>query len=533
MLEETNKKTPLEWPINTRPITTHVSLGDELLKRTGQKQVISGHIVWGTTDSRQRFVTWQICLIVVSLAAIIWSLVPGSPLLQSSLRWFLASLWLFQYFFTVAYRLVMLFQSLAVLHFGKAYCTTEPALADHQLPRYTILVPLYREASIVQQLVSGIRALNYPTKLLEVFYLLRADDLETRNALNACGIQLGICERSQRGAAICQCRSEGDDDAAEQILLLPRDLPVGTKPAACNWGLAHATGELLVIFDAEDIPDPDQLRKAAAALRYAPPKVACVESSKRPYNGSASLITRIYEIEALNWQLLLLPGLASWGKLASLYGSGAHFRTEILRKLGGWDYYNVTEDSDLGIRLHRSGYLIALLNSITREEAASSLLDWMRQRTRWNKGLLQTYLKHTRKPLDLVRSLGPLRALGFSVMTGTTVLNQLVGLSTRIAPLVWAAIITMRIASPNKSQLASILFLPFVFTSTLFLLSLTSQVAGPLIARRWRLIPFVFLLPYYWLLVGVCAWRAVWQLMTSPFKWEKTSHRGAKVLPQS
>src|SRR5262249_10621897 len=218
--------------------------------------------------------------------------------LKVILQFLLIGGWMLYYFLSVAYSLRLFWDSLVVICAGKKFIPAEPLLDDVDLPTYTILLPLYREASVVPQLTKAIRDLDYPSDRLQVLCLLRQEDAETRQALSRCDLR-------------SKPREHGPETVDFKVLFLPKWLPIGTKPAACNWGLAHATGELLVIYDAEDIPDRDQLRKAAAALKHASSDVACVQTPKLPYNGSTNLLTRMYEVEMVIWQTAQLPGLTA------------------------------------------------------------------------------------------------------------------------------------------------------------------------------------------------------------------------------
>jgi cellulose synthase/poly-beta-1,6-N-acetylglucosamine synthase-like glycosyltransferase len=222
----------------------------------------------GTDAARRRLVPWQTLFLLILCALMVWALLsPSSPQ-----KTFVIGGWIALYTFNNLYRYWLAAQSLLAERAGEVLCPSAPPLSDDQLPTYTVLLPLRHEAPVVPQLIGAMRALDYPVEKLQVLCLLRPDDGETRQALAQCGVI--ECDAHDPSPL---CRST----PALEVLLLPAELPVGTKPAACNWGLAHAIGEVLVIYDAEDIPEPQQLRQAAAALSTLPPDVACVQSSKR------------------------------------------------------------------------------------------------------------------------------------------------------------------------------------------------------------------------------------------------------------
>jgi len=241
-----------------------------------------------------------------------------------------------------------------------------------ELPVYTVLVPLYRETEVAAKVVRAVGALDYPQELLDVKLLLEADDPETIEA----------------------CRA-ADLPGFVEIVIVPDGRPK-TKPRACNHGLAGARGEFLVIYDAEDRPEPDQLLKAVAAFRRSDEETACLQAKLNYYNPDQSHLTRFFTLEYTTWFDLFLPGLHALGVPIPLGGTSNHFCTDVLRELGGWDPFNVAEDCDLGIRIHRAGYRTRVVDSTTWEEATAELGNWLRQRSRWVKGYLQTHLVHTR-----------------------------------------------------------------------------------------------------------------------------------------
>ncbi len=251
-------------------------------------------------------------------------------------------------------------------------------IPESDLPVYTVLVPLYREKEIADKVVLAALSLDYPREKLDVKLLLEEDDDETREAVRR--IDLPGC--------------------VEEVIV-PKGLP-RTKPRACNHGLARARGEFLVIYDAEDRPDPDQLRKAVGLFRRLEgtrrgKKVACLQAKLNYYNPRQNWLTKFFTLEYTQWFDFFLPGLHVLRVPIPLGGTSNHFRVDVLKKLGGWDPFNVTEDCDLGIRLYRKGYRTRVFDSTTWEEANSRLGNWIRQRSRWVKGYIQTHLVHTRE----------------------------------------------------------------------------------------------------------------------------------------
>ncbi|MEK7276493.1 MAG: glycosyltransferase family 2 protein, partial [Chloroflexota bacterium] len=269
-------------------------------------------------------------------------------------------------------------------------------VADADLPIYTILVPLYQEFEVLPQLVRSIDSMDYPKSKLDVKLLLEENDRQT--------IDAAVAMRPP---------------SYFEFVIVPDSMP-RTKPKACNYGLVSARGTYTVIFDAEDRPDQDQLKKAVVAFRKAPGDVACLQAKLNYFNRNQNLLTRWFTTEYSTWFDLILPGLDNTNAPIPLGGTSNHFYTEKLRELGGWDPYNVTEDADLGIRMFKHGYRTAIIDSTTYEEANSEWRNWIRQRSRWVKGYMQTWLVHMRHPIQLLLSLGINAFASFHLTVGGT-----------------------------------------------------------------------------------------------------------------
>jgi len=403
------------------------------------------------------------------------------------------------------------------------------AVTDAELPLYTILVPLFHEKEVASKIVAAIDRLDYPKDKLDVKLLLEPDDEETL-------------------AAIRQLNLPG----CYQPIIVPRSQP-RTKPKACNHGLEHARGEYLVIYDAEDRPEPDQLRKAIAAFRKAAPDTVCLQAKLNYYNPDQNWLTRFFTVEYSTWFDLYLSGLHSLRWPIPLGGTSNHFKTSVLREIGGWDPFNVTEDCDLGIRLHRLGHKTEILDSTTWEEANSQLFNWIRQRSRWVKGYLQTHFVYMRNPFRSLRLLGLWGFCGFLLTVGGLALMLLlnpifwlIGLTWLTlfgidlyaaggsirevmalpAPLRWSW--RMLYNDPTGDPVMNTVSLVFYGMTLALVLGNVVFIAISVLAcwrrRMPRLIPYALLSPFYWALISVGAWKGFLQLLTRPFYWEKTKH---------
>jgi cellulose synthase/poly-beta-1,6-N-acetylglucosamine synthase-like glycosyltransferase len=370
------------------------------------------------------------------------------------------------------------------------------ALTDAELPRYTILVPVYKEAGIVGLLMKNLSSLDYPREKLEILLLLEEDDPETLQAALAAA-----------------------PPDIVRILVVPHSLPK-TKPRACNVGLSFARGDLVVIYDAEDRPDPDQLKKSVVAFAKGGTDLVCVQAALNYFNAEENLLTRMFTLEYSSWFDYTLPGLDAMRLPIPLGGTSNHFRADMLRELGGWDPFNVTEDADLGVRASARGGRVAVVNSTTYEEANMAVGNWLRQRSRWIKGYMQTFLVHSRHPVRLVRAIGLRQAVGFLFTIGGTPATFL------LTPVLWVLFI-LYLAFPRQFSPALPPWLEYVSLANLLigngLIVYLSLLAG-FKRRTYGLVAYALLSPLYWMLHSIASYKAAWQLVTKPFYWEKTEH---------
>ncbi|MFD8480487.1 glycosyltransferase [Kitasatospora sp. NPDC059673] len=369
----------------------------------------------------------------------------------------------------------------------------DPPLPEAELPSYTVLVPAYREAGVIGGLVRHLAGLDYPPDRLEVLILLEQHDPDTTRAVLA-----------------------ADPPPFVRVVQLPPG-PPQTKPRSVNLGLMLARGELLVIFDAEDRPDPAQLRYVAARFAARDRRLACVQAQLLFHNPTDNWLTKQFAMEYALRFGLSLPGLARLRMPIPLGGTSNHFRTDTLRKLGGWDAWNVTEDADLGMRCAAHGHRTETVETVTWEEALDTIGPFVRQRTRWFKGFLLTTTVHTRNPRHTLRRFhapGILTLLGIVAAAPVTALVQpVITALTLIAVLGW-----------SWSSTGSGLVLPAVAAqagSAALWIAITFAAA-----RRARLTApwHAVFVPLYSLLWSIAAWRAVHQLAVAPFTWEKTPH---------
>lgn len=390
----------------------------------------------------------------------------------------------------------------------------EPRRRDDELPVYTIVVALYREENVAGALVAALDRIDYPRALLDLKFIVEEGDDATREALE-----------------------EAAGDRACEIVVAPPGAP-RTKPRALNVALALARGEYLVVYDAEDAPEEDQLRLAVEIFATAAPDIACLQARLAIDNVDDGFLPRCFAIEYAALFDVVNPGLARLGLPILLGGTSNHFRTEALRAIGGWDAWNVTEDADLGLRLALCGYGVHDLPSTTWEEAPARYAAWAAQRRRWMKGFMQTAITHSRRPVRALRALGltgfasgvagtlgaALAAmlypvfLGLALLAGATAACAATGIA---AP--WLALFAAppEVESPLAVAAAAI----GAVTFGAGFVSMAVPLALGLWRRRWfGLMVWLPAMPVYYLLVSRAAWGGLRELARAPNHWNKTEH---------
>lgn len=371
-----------------------------------------------------------------------------------------------------------------------------PLLDDTSLPVVSVLVPLFREEQILAQLIERLKQLEYPKHKLEICLVLEVSDKITRAAVNKIGLPDWF-----------------------RVVLVPTST-VKTKPRAMNYALNFCRGTIIGIYDAEDAPEPLQIKHVTAHLAKADPSVACVQGYLDYYNARQNWLTRCFTIEYAGWFRVMLHGVDNLGLPVPLGGTSVFFRREALEALGGWDAFNVTEDADLGYRLARMGYRCEFVPTTTLEEASSTPVMWIKQRSRWLKGYAMTWITHMQHPVRLWHDLGPRGFFSFQVILLGTVSNFF------LAPLVWSLWwVAFGGSLPYYDLIPAIIWkstaAAFAFSELVLVAVTVYAVSGK---QHRHLIPFVPTLLLYWPLGTLAVYKAVYELIRAPFYWDKTKH---------
>ncbi|SHH68365.1 glycosyltransferase family 2 protein [Cognatishimia maritima] len=366
-----------------------------------------------------------------------------------------------------------------------------------KLPKISVLVPLYKEKEIAAALLRRLSSLTYPRALLDVRLVLEAEDDLTKQALEACTLPPWV-----------------------KVVEVPPGSGLTTKPRAMNYALDFCKGDIVGIWDAEDAPAPNQLEIVAQTFAHAPPQVACLQGVLDYYNPRTNWLSRCFTLEYSMWFRTILRGMSRLGAAVPLGGTTLFLRRDVIEKIGGWDAHNVTEDADLGIRLCRYGHRTELIPTVTQEEANCHFRPWVRQRSRWLKGYMVTYLVHMSRPRRLLKELGLRKFLGFTAIFLST-LSQFL-----LAPFVWSFwLLAFGVSLSWIEALPSaivngvaVLFVGITMIDIgLAALSLRGQ------NRRW-LIPWAITMPIYFTLATLGAYKALFELIVAPFYWDKTQH---------
>ncbi len=393
--------------------------------------------------------------------------------------------------------------------FEKRDRTADPEYIGQNIgsyPVYTILVPLYKEARILPSLTKALQELDYPKEKLDIKLIMEEDDQATIDKANSLDLPYYF-----------------------ECLVVPHSLPK-TKPKALNYALTFAYGDYVVIYDAEDRPDKDQLKKALAYFSQGASNLVCLQASLGIYNAKTNWLTKQFTVEYSTLFYGLLPTLSQLKLPFLLGGTSNHFKINALKHVGGWDAFNVTEDADLGIRLYRKGFSCATFPSTTYEESCTSFPAWFGQRTRWLKGWLQTWCVHMQNPKKLFQDLGTKNFLCVQVILGGQILASF------SYPIFWGSLLYFTFVAPPQSLLLteawerlflislSLILVSYFITGLLGLLALKNRHnASVSCAVIW--------IPFYWICISVAAYRALFQFFTKPFHWEKTDHGHSLPVP--
>ena len=439
------------------------------------------------------FTKWQIVFIALALCFVGWAFYTNHQGAIIALFMLL----------TLFYMASILLRGLLLASFQPVPSSSKELVATHDddLPVYSVLVALYKEANQIEALTNSLWKLDWPKHKLDIKLICEADDYETIEAII--------------DAKLPPCF---------ELVRVPPAHP-RTKPKALNYALPLCRGEYLVLYDAEDHPSPGQLREAYAKFESEDSKLACLQAPLHIHNYNQNWLAGMFAIEYITLFNGILPVLAKWNVPIPLGGTSNHFKTAILKNIGAWDPYNVTEDADLGIRLFREGYRCSTISLPTFEEAPPKLWPWIKQRTRWLKGWMQTVLVHSRNPVYFLGDIGLKNTLAFHLLMTSIIISSLIH-PLFLAVSAWQIFNLSLVAITNIDGLfiaTSIFNLVGGYTKYCLLAYAVLQNT-----RYATCSKLLFTIPSYWLLISIAGWRALLHIIVKPHHWEKTPHGLAK-----
>ncbi len=377
-----------------------------------------------------------------------------------------------------------------------------PHLPPSRFPKVSVIVPAMNEPILPRTIEVIVNHVSYPSSLKEVVVV--TDD------------PLG-----ERISIFMQQKYPNNVKAIARRAFYP------TKPSALNDALALCSGEVVGIVDVEDIPDLDAFQKAVAALVNH--GYDAVQAILRINNEEDSWITRVFAYEYAGWFRIWLNGRARLGLYTPLGGTGNYFWKTGARYVGGWDSLNVAEDAELAVRMTVSGMKIGVIDARHWEEAPVTFKKWLRQRTRWYRGWLQSlwkYLTFLWSP-SLMRRIGPVRLFSILIMLFSPIVVLLNWVSFALTGL-WVLEL-YGFAPPLLSGVFPTwailpVFLNIVFISAWLLGGWLERVKTP----WWHVIlPMLF---YSYVMMPLASLRAIYQEIAKPVIWEKTEHPGRGVV---
>ena len=375
---------------------------------------------------------------------------------------------------------------------------------------FTVLLPARHEEEVIQMTIERVVRANYPLSLLEVLVICSIDDNGT------------IAKAQQK---VAQLRRKGVTNVNVAAF---KNKPIN-KPHGLNVGLRHTHNEVVTIFDAEDDIHPDIFNVINTVLLNEP--VAVVQGGVQLMNYQSKWYSVLNVLEYFFWFKSRLHYHARLG-MTPLGGNTVFFTREVLERVSGWDEQDLTEDADIGIRISLLGERMRVIYDdryVTREETPPTLSQFIKQRTRWSQGFLQTLLKGEWRRLPrLGQRLLAVYTLGFpavQAVLGFYILASLIMMFTVKTPVL----------------MAITLDLPFYLLAAHFILNvigLYEFTSAHGLKPTWKtpLVMALGYLPYQWVLAYASV-RATLRQVRGINNWEKTQHIGAhrqeRAVPQA
>jgi len=360
---------------------------------------------------------------------------------------------------------------------------------DKFLPSFSILVPVKNEGNMINRLIDSLSKLNYPKDKVEIVIV---ESGSSDNTLELCETHA----KNQRNIKVLQQSNSNG------------------KPSALNFGLNFCKGEIIAVFDADNVPDVEALLKAAQYFKDS--KVAAVQGRTMSINAQENMLTQFISYEEAVWCEAYLRGKDSLGLFVHLKGSCQFLRRNVLQQLSGFDEHTLSEDMEISARLAENGYNIRYGGDVCAwQESASTVKSLFRQRTRWFRGTMEVAFKYG-------------RLMAKPCLKNFDAEVTLYGPFIIIASLFtyFAASGALFASFPFNVIWRALSVLSLVSSTTMFLVAGAAlvYVSKPKKMRNLLWLPFVFC---YWCLQSFIAlYAALLILLRRPKVWLKTEKKG-------
>jgi cellulose synthase/poly-beta-1,6-N-acetylglucosamine synthase-like glycosyltransferase len=357
------------------------------------------------------------------------------------------------------------------------------------LPTFSILVPVKNEENVIGRLLAALSKLNYPADKREIVI-----------------VEDGSTDKTQD---ICMNYAKEH----KNVTILHRPFSTG-KPSALNYGLAHAKGDLVAIFDADNVPDANVL---TTVLEYfQDPSVAAVQGKTLSINPKENMLTQFISYEEAVYGEVYLRGKDLLNLFVHLKGSCQFIRRDVLEKLNGFNENVLSEDIEISARLTKNNYRIRYASDVVAwQESPSKLKTLFKQRTRWFRGITELSFKY-----------GTLMArLRWKNLDAEATLFAPFILISSLLPYL-LAVYALFTVFPSNVLLSYVLQFGMITTTLSLLICGFALVYAtkPLKIRNILWLPFVY---FYWSLQAFIALYAVFLiLLRRPKKWIKTDKTG-------
>ena len=366
-----------------------------------------------------------------------------------------------------------------------------PRLGEEKLPAISVVVPVKNEERVVGRLLKALLRLDYPQQKKEIII-----------------VEDGSVDKT---VEICK---EYVKQHSNHIKLLHKSVSNG-KAAALNYAIRHAKGEIIAMFDADNVPEPDILQKVVKY--FEDQSVAAVQGITRSINADENMLTKFVSYEEAVQFEVLLRGKDVLNLFVHLTGSCQFIRRNVFEDVGGWDEESLSEDTEMSVRLMEKGYNIRYAPDVQSwQENPANLAQLIKQRTRWFRGCMEVALRYGKLITKFDRrSIDAEVTLAGPYMLALCLIGYFIAIYALLIPIQPDPIFTI------MAQLISLL--------TAISLSITGialiYVAKPRKMANLLCLPFIYV---YWSVQAFMASYALIQIILKrPRKWTKTVRTGA------